>query len=72
VLLVKADGDLDVPVQQATALIEDLWSHNIEHDVVMIPNEIHAMSRDSSWMTLFNAAGVYFDRHLVKQSAPTP
>ena len=72
VLIVKADGDLDVPVQQTTALIEDLRSHNIEHDVVMIPNEIHAMSRYSSWMTLFNAADVYFDRHLEKRSALTP
>jgi len=72
VLLVKADGDLDVPLQQATALIEDLRSHNIDHDVVMIPNEIHVMTRYSSWMTLFNAADVYFDRHLDKRSAPTP
>jgi dipeptidyl aminopeptidase/acylaminoacyl peptidase len=72
VLLVKADGDLDVPLQQATALIEDLRSHNIEHDVIMIPNEIHVMVRYSSWMTLFTAADVYFDRHLDKRSAPTP
>jgi dipeptidyl aminopeptidase/acylaminoacyl peptidase len=72
VLLVKADGDLDVPLQQTTALIEDLRTHNIEHDVVMIPNEIHVMARYSSWMTLFNAADVYFDRHLGKRSGPTP
>jgi dipeptidyl aminopeptidase/acylaminoacyl peptidase len=72
VLIVKADGDLDVPVQQATALIEDLRSHNIDHEVIMIPNEIHAMARYSSWMTLFNAADLYFDRHLLKRSAPTP
>jgi dipeptidyl aminopeptidase/acylaminoacyl peptidase len=43
VLVVKADGDLHVPLQQATALIEDLRSHNIDHDVIMIPNEIHVM-----------------------------
>src|SRR5580700_5364026 len=72
VLLVKADGDLDVPVQQATALIEDLRSHNIDHDVIMIPNEIHVMARYSSWMMLFNAADVYFDRYLGKRSAPAP
>ena len=72
VLLVKGDGDLDVPLQQTTALIEDLRSHNIEHDVVMIPNEIHAMSRYSSWMKLFNAADVYFGRHLDNGSGPTP
>jgi dipeptidyl aminopeptidase/acylaminoacyl peptidase len=64
VLLVKADGDLDVPLQQTIALIEDLRSHNIDHDLIMIPNEIHVMARYASWMTLFNAADAYFDRHL--------
>ena len=72
VLLVKADSDLDVPLQQSTALIEDLRSNKIDHDVIMVPNEIHVMARYSSWMMLFNAADVYFDRHLDKRSAPTP
>ena len=71
VLLVQADDDRDVP-HQATELIEDLRSHNIDHDVIMIPNEIHEMARYSSWMMLFNAADVYFDRHLDKRSAPAP
>jgi dipeptidyl aminopeptidase/acylaminoacyl peptidase len=72
VLLVKADGDLDVPSLQTTALIEDLRSHKIDHDVIVIPNEIHVMSRYSSWMTLFHATEVYLDRHLGKRSAPAP
>lgn len=71
VLLVQADDDRDVP-HQTTELIEDLRSRNIDHDVIMIPNEIHVMARYSSWMILFNAANVYFDRHLDKRSAPTP
>ena len=64
---------------QTTELIEDLRSHNIDHDVIMIPNEIHDMARYSSWMILFNAADVYFDRHLDKRidhespmHSPTP
>jgi dipeptidyl aminopeptidase/acylaminoacyl peptidase len=72
VLLVQADNDDVVPSQQATELIEGLRSHNIEHDVIMIPNEIHDMARYSSWMMLFNAADVYFDRQLNKRSAPSP
>ena len=72
VLLVQADDDRIVPSQQATELIEGLRSHNIDHDVIMIPNEIHDMARYSSWMMLFNAADVYFDRHLDKRSAPAP
>jgi dipeptidyl aminopeptidase/acylaminoacyl peptidase len=72
VLLVQADNDGVVPSQQAAELIEGLRSHNIEHDVIMIPNEIHDLARYSSWMMLFNAADVYFDRHLDKRSAPSP
>jgi len=72
VLLVQADNDSVVPSQQAAELIEGLRSHNIEHDVIMIPNEIHDMARYSSWMMLFKAADVYFDRHLDKRSAPAP
>jgi dipeptidyl aminopeptidase/acylaminoacyl peptidase len=72
VLLVQADDDRVVPSPQAAELIEGLRSHNIDHDVITIPNEIHDMARYSSWMTLFNAADVYFDRHLDKRSAPAP
>jgi dipeptidyl aminopeptidase/acylaminoacyl peptidase len=72
VLLVKADGDLDVPLQQSTALIEDLRSHNIDHDVIVIPNEIHVMARYASWMTLFHATDAYLGRDLDKRTVPTP
>jgi dipeptidyl aminopeptidase/acylaminoacyl peptidase len=71
-LLVQADDDDIVPSQQASELIEGLRSHNIEHDVIMIPNEVHDLARYSSWMMLFNAADVYFDRQLNKRSAPSP
>ena len=72
VLLVQADNDNVVPSQQAAELIEGLRSHNLDHDVIMIPNEIHDMARYSSWMMLFKAADVYFDRQLNKRSAPSP
>jgi dipeptidyl aminopeptidase/acylaminoacyl peptidase len=72
VLVVQAEDDRVVPSQQAAELIEGLRSHNVDHDVIMIPNEIHDMARYASWMILLNAAGVYLDRHLDKQSAPAP
>jgi dipeptidyl aminopeptidase/acylaminoacyl peptidase len=64
VLVVQADDDRNVPSQQATELIEGLRSHNIEHDEIVIPNEIHDLARYSSWMRLFNAADAYFEKHL--------
>ena len=68
VLVVQADDDRNVPSQQATELIEGLRSHNIEHDQILIPNEIHDLARYSSWMRLFNAADVYFEKHLQMSS----
>src|SRR4029077_6887763 len=50
VLLVQADDDRAVPFQQAAELLEGLRSHHIDHDVIMIPNEIHDMARYASWM----------------------
>jgi dipeptidyl aminopeptidase/acylaminoacyl peptidase len=69
VLLVQADDDRAVPFQQSAELLEGLRSHKVDHDVVMIPNEIHDMARYSSWMLLFNAADVYFERQLSKRTA---
>ena len=68
VLVVQADDDRNVPSQQATELIEGLRSHNIEHDEIVIPNEIHDLARYSSWMRLFNAADAYFEKHLEMSS----
>jgi len=67
----QADNDSVVPSQQPTELIEGLRLHNIEHDVIIIPNEIHDMARHSSWMLLFNAADVYFDRQLNRRRVPS-
>lgn len=72
VLIVQADDDRNVPSQQATELIEGLRSHHIEHDEIMIPNEIHDLTRHASWMLLFNAADAYFDQHLDKLKIGAP
>jgi dipeptidyl aminopeptidase/acylaminoacyl peptidase len=65
VLIVQADDDRNVPSHQATELIEDLRSRGVDHDEIMIPNEIHDLLRHHSWLTLFNAADAYFDRKLM-------
>jgi dipeptidyl aminopeptidase/acylaminoacyl peptidase len=71
VLIVQADDDRAVPSQQSSELIEDLRAHHVEHETIIIPNEIHDLIRYSSWLRLFNAADEYFDRQLEKR-APTP
>jgi dipeptidyl aminopeptidase/acylaminoacyl peptidase len=72
VLLVQADDDRNVPSQQATELIEGLRLHNIAHDEIVIPNEIHDLAQYSSWIMLFKAVDGYFEKHLEKLGVPGP
>jgi dipeptidyl aminopeptidase/acylaminoacyl peptidase len=69
VLVVQADDDRDVPARQSTELIEALRSHHIEHDQLILPNEIHDLARYASWMQFFAATDRYFDEHLGKRPA---
>jgi len=72
VLVVQADDDRDVPSRQSSELIEALRSHHIEHDELILPNEIHDLARYASWMQFFQATDLYFDQHLAKRATATP
>ncbi len=65
VLVVQADDDRNVPLQQSLELIEDLRLHRIEHEVIIMPNEIHDLTKYASWMALFKATDAYLNRHLL-------
>lgn len=64
VLVVQADDDRDVPFSQSAELIEALRAHHIDHEEMILPDEIHNLSRYASWMSFFHAADQYFERHL--------
>jgi dipeptidyl aminopeptidase/acylaminoacyl peptidase len=66
VLVVQADDDRNVPLQQSLELIEDLRLHHVDHDEIMMPNEIHDLARYSSWIMLFKATDAYLNRHLLQ------
>jgi dipeptidyl aminopeptidase/acylaminoacyl peptidase len=64
VLVVQADDDRNVPLQQSLELIQDLRKHRIEHEEIVFPNEIHDLTRYASWITLFKATDAYLNRYL--------
>ncbi|HEX3950385.1 MAG TPA: prolyl oligopeptidase family serine peptidase [Steroidobacteraceae bacterium] len=64
VLVVQADDDRNVPLQQSLELIEDLRLHHIDHDAILMPNEIHDLARYASWIALFKATNDYLNRYL--------
>jgi dipeptidyl aminopeptidase/acylaminoacyl peptidase len=72
VLVVQADDDRDVPFSQSADLLEALRSHHIEHDELILPNEIHDLSRYASWLSFFAAADRYFARYLQAPEAGAP
>jgi len=72
VLVVQADDDRDVPPQQSLELIEALRLHHVEHDELILPNEIHNLARYASWMQFFRATDAYFERHLGQQATGEP
>jgi dipeptidyl aminopeptidase/acylaminoacyl peptidase len=66
VLVVQADDDRNVPLQQSLELIEDLRLHHIDYDEITIPNEIHDLAHYSAWIALFKATDAYLNRHLLQ------
>ena len=64
VLVVQADDDRNVPASQSTELIQDLRAHDVPHEQLLLPNEVHDLTRYQSWLTLFGATDAYLDRYL--------
>ena len=64
VLLMLGDADPIVNIQQTTALAAVLRRKHIPVDVLMIPDEVHFLLKDSSWNTVFEATKNYFDKQL--------
>jgi dipeptidyl aminopeptidase/acylaminoacyl peptidase len=68
VLIVHADDDRNVPFSQSVELVTALRKHNIDVEELVIPNEIHDLLREQSWLTFFGATDDYFARHLMAAS----
>jgi dipeptidyl aminopeptidase/acylaminoacyl peptidase len=64
VLIIQADDDRSVPAAQSVELIEALRQRKVEHETLIIPNEIHDLILGSSWITFFTATDEYFARKL--------
>jgi len=64
VLIVHADDDRNVPFAETVELIEALRKQNVEFEQIVIPDEIHDLLRNQSWLTLFHATDQFFARRL--------
>ena len=68
-LIVQADDDRSVPSGQSSDLLEDLRAHHVGYEQLVLPNEMHDLTRYASWMSFFGATDSFFDRHLMNLHA---
>ena len=65
VLLVHGDDDRNVPFSETVTLVEKLRELGVEHELMVLPDEVHSFLRHEHWVAIFERAADFFVRHLV-------
>lgn len=64
VLLVHGDDDRNVPFDETVELVERLRELGVEHELLILPDEVHGFLRHESWLEVFRRSAAFLDRHL--------
>ncbi len=68
VLFIHGDDDRNVDFIQTTDLVQRLRQLGKAHvETLVLPDEVHAFLRHSSWIKAYKAAAEFFDRFLMKK-----
>jgi len=64
VLLVHGDDDRNVAFQQTTGLVQLLRARNVEHELIVFPDDTHESMLHSRWLYTLDRMEKFLDRHL--------
>lgn len=64
VLLIHADDDRNVPFNETVLKAQKLRELKVEFEQLVFPDDVHGFLMHSNWLSLFEAAGNFFDRKL--------
>jgi len=64
VLLIHGDDDRNVAFSQTTGLVQLLRAHEVHHELIVFPDEVHDFLLHSRWLIAFNAMDDFFKRFL--------
>ena len=64
VLLVHGDDDRNVPFNETVELVEKLRELEVEHELLIFPDEVHGFLRHENWLEVFRRSADFFERHL--------
>ncbi|MEJ7810809.1 MAG: prolyl oligopeptidase family serine peptidase [Gemmatimonadaceae bacterium] len=70
VLLVHGDDDRNVDFAQTVGLVQLLRAHNVHHEMIIIPDDLHESMLHSRWIDTWERIGGFLERFVWnKQSA---
>jgi dipeptidyl aminopeptidase/acylaminoacyl peptidase len=70
VLLIQGDDDRNVAFSESVRLVEALSAHAVEHQELVLPDEIHGFLRYASWLRAYTATADFLDAKLGRGAAP--
>jgi dipeptidyl aminopeptidase/acylaminoacyl peptidase len=68
VLLIHGDDDRNVAFSQTTGLVQLLRAHNVCHELIVFPDDVHDSLLYSRWLIAFNALDDFFKRFLKEKT----
>jgi dipeptidyl aminopeptidase/acylaminoacyl peptidase len=69
VLLIHGDDDRNVAFSQTTGLVQLLRAHNIYHELIVFPDDVHDFLLDHRWMTALHATDDFLKRFVKERKA---
>jgi dipeptidyl aminopeptidase/acylaminoacyl peptidase len=64
VLIIQGDDDHNVAFSESVRLAEALREHGVEHQELVLPDEIHGFLRNASWVRAYTATAQFLDAKL--------
>ncbi len=64
VLLIHGDDDRNVAFSQTTGLVQLLRAHNVPHELIVFPDDVHDSLLFHRWITAFGATDDFLKRHV--------
>jgi dipeptidyl aminopeptidase/acylaminoacyl peptidase len=64
VLLVHGDDDRNVNFAQTVGLVQLLRAHGVEHELIVVPDDVHESLLHSRWIHTWHRMSEFLDRHV--------
>jgi dipeptidyl aminopeptidase/acylaminoacyl peptidase len=71
VLIVHGDDDRNVDFAQSVGLVQLLRAHNVYHELIIIPDDLHESMFHSRWMNTWNHMGTFLHRFVWNKEQAT-